>query len=120
MEELRKLISEYKLKNSIDSKTLAKLLSISMKKLNDIEDGKVELEQQEIDALKEILMQKSKDAGRKTVKILDLIFRLVATIMPLVVIILSIYNFSNSKILISLLAIGVACLSMTTLPKIEK
>jgi transcriptional regulator with XRE-family HTH domain len=122
MEDLRKAIIEYKEKNKVSDKELAEKLSLTTTKLKSIEEGKTNLSKEEIDALINILNQKTSNntSSKKAVRILDLIFRFMATIMSLVVVILSIYNFSNTKTLIALLAIGVACLSITTLPKIEK
>jgi len=123
MDELIKLIAEYKDNNKISTDELASQISISVDQLKDIESGNKKLEKQEIERITQILTKeetKTDGSGKKVVRILDLIFRLTATIMPLVVVILSIYNFKNTNILITLLAVGVACLSMTTLPKIDK
>lgn len=120
MEELKNLISLYKEKNSISDDDLAKHLSVSKDVLNDIELGKSDINDSEIARLKSLLQNKPEKTKSQVSRMLDLIFRLVATIMPLVVIILSIYKFGSLSTLISLLAVGVACLSMTTLPKKDR
>ena len=119
MEDLIKNLNSYKDKEGMSVGELAKKISITEDKLNKILEGNENLEESEITRINEII-KVNKNINRKIVKILDLVFRLCAFIMPLVVIILSIYHFNNLKIMITLLSVGVACLAMTTLPKIEK
>ena len=64
--------------------------------------------------------QKSKFNSRKLVKLLDLIFRLVAMMMALSVLLLCINGNVETNTLIVLLSIGVVCSSLTILPRIEK
>lgn len=120
MQELIKEIKEYKERNGLTDEKCAEILEISVEKLNDIKENKVNLEKSEVDKIFNIIQKKSKSKSSRVIKILDLIFRFIATIMPIVVLLLCINNYDNMKHLIVLLSIGVACTSMTILPKIEK
>ena len=120
MDELIEKIKTYKDKYLLTDEKCAESLDVTVDILQKIEKNTVKLEKTEIERLNTILDAKLKSKAKKAVKILDLIFRLVSTIMPLVVMLLCINGYSHVEDMVLLLAIGVACSSITILPRIEK
>ena len=119
MKELNEKIKIYKEKNLLTDEKCAENLSISLETLIDIQNNAIQLDKDEQERILAIVNIKPK-TGRRIVKILDLLFRLISTIMPLVVILLCVNHYQDMRVMIVLLAIGFTCSSMTILPKIEK
>ena len=95
----------------------AKILDIEEDYLSDILNEKIELEDNEIKLIRDKIKQKQ---AKKFGKYLDLIFRLCAVTMALVVLLLTVNGIGDKNVLIIFLSIAVACLSITNLPKNEK
>lgn len=120
MEELNKYLSLYKDKTKATNEECAKLLNITPEQVVQIENNTIKLEETEHKRLLGILQSKTKSLGKKIVKILELVFRFVAMIMPLVVLLLCINVNVNNRTLIILLAIGLVASSIIMLPRNEK
>lgn len=119
MDGLIKEILEYKENNSFSQEECAKNLNVTVAKLKKILDGTTKLTSDEITRIHEIVKPKHKK-GKKIAKILDLMFKLGATIMSLVVLLLCINGYTDVQTLIALLSIGVVCSSVSILPRIDK
>ena len=119
MKELKKDIEKIISKENSSSADIALLLGVEEKLIEGILDESAVLSDDEIVKLSSMLKQKTK-GSRKLNKILDLIFRFATTVMALVVVLLSINGYSNTNVMVTLLAVGLACISITSLPKIEK
>lgn len=120
MEELSKSLFNYKSKTKANNEDCAKLLGLTIEQINDIEKCSLILDEQEQNRLISILQSKTKSHGKKIIKILELIFKFIAMIMPLVVLLLCINGYDNNKILIIILAIGAITTSILSLPRNEK
>ena len=120
MEEIKKNLIIYKNKNKATDEDCAKLLGVSIKQVVAIEKSTLELEETEQKRILAILQSKNKSTGKKIVKVLDLFFRFVSMIMPLVTLLLCINGYSNNKVLITLVSIGAIATSMIILPRNEK
>ncbi|MBE5736443.1 MAG: hypothetical protein E7356_03735 [Clostridiales bacterium] len=119
MKELKKDIEKIISKENTSTAEIAQLLGVDEKLIIGIIDESAVLSDDEVEELSSILKQKTK-GSRKLNKILDLIFRFATTVMALVVVLLCINGYSNTNVMVALLAIGLACISITSLPKIEK
>lgn len=120
MEELKKGIIKYREKNSLNIDECAKVLGISEETLQAIENGtEYTLVDSDVARIKSLVEPKP-SKGKRLIKALDLFFRFCAMVMSLVVVLLCINGYSDSNTMIALLAVGIACSSMTILPKIEK
>ena len=119
MEDLIKDIDKLKSKDNMSNSDIAELLKLDVKVIEAILDGSSNLSIEELADIHVSLKQKTKK-DKKLNKILDLIFRFATTVMALVVVLLSINGYSNTSVMVALLAVGLACISITSLPKIEK
>lgn len=119
MNELRKDIINFRDKKSLSVEDCAKYLSIDVDTLLAIENGTINLSEEEIEKINEIIKPKNRNS-RRIIKILDLIFRFSAMVMGLVVLLLCINGYTETQTLIAMLSIGVVCSALTMLPKIEK
>lgn len=120
MKKLKKKIKKYKDSNKYDNAQCAKNLGLDVDIVEKIFTDEIELDQEEIDRIGSIVDKSTLSIGKRIVKSLDLIFRLVAMIMALVTLLLLINENIDTRTLIVLLSIGLVCSSMTILPKIEK
>ncbi len=120
MEELSKNLRLYKDKTKASNEECATLLNITTEQVVEIENNTIKLDETEHKRILGILQSKTKSLGKKIVKILELVFRFVAMIMPLVALLLCINGYSNNRILILLLSIGVVASSMNMLPRNDK
>lgn len=120
MEELNKNLRLYKDKTKATNEECASLLNITTEQVIAIENNTAQFDEAEYKRILAILQSKTKTMGKRIVKILELIFRFVATVMPLVALLLCINGYSNNRVLIILLAIGVIASSITMLPRNEK
>jgi len=120
MEELKDLLLVYKEKNNANNYDCAKLLKLSVEQIDQIEAGTLSLDETQLKKYLEILQYKLKPKSKKVLKILELFFRFIAMIMPLVCLLLCISNYTNYKILIVLLSIGVIATSTIMLPRNDK
>lgn len=118
MDELIKIIEKVKLKKNLTDTDIAQILNISEDKVVEILSGKVVIDDGEVDGYIDLLKQQLK--CRKFTKVLDLIFRFSSTVLALVVLLLAINGYSNTSAMIALLAVGLACTTITNLPKIDK
>ncbi len=117
MKDFEKQVLEYQKDNNLDGAALAEKLGISLDELKEIEEGKSSLNDARKDKILDIITKK---ASKRSIKALDLIFRLGAVIMSLVVLLLSINDNIEPNTLIILLSIGVFCSAINSLPKIDK
>lgn len=120
MEDIKKNLKIYKDKNKVTDEECATLLGLNVEQIKNIENSSCELNETEQKRVLEILLSKNKSTGKKIVKILELFFRFVAMIMPLVTLLLCINGYSNLKVLIALVSIGAVATSMIMLPRNEK
>lgn len=120
MEEIKKNLVIYKDKTKATNEDCAKLLGLTVEQVVAIESSTIDLDLAEQKRVLSVLQSKNRSTGKKIVKILDLFFRFVAMIMPLVTLLLCINGYSNNKILITLISIGAIATSMTILPRNEK
>jgi len=122
MKELKKSIIAFQEQNKLTKDDVSKKLNISIEVLEKILNAEVDLDEKEVERILNIIntSNASSSFGRKAVRSLDLIFRFTATILSLVVVILSIYGYNNTKTLIALLAVSVGALAIIKLPRIEK
>lgn len=121
MEELNKYLTLYKDRTNATNQECANLLDLSLDQIVNIENNKQNvLDDNEYKRVLAILQSKTKSTGKRIVKVLELIFRFVAMIMPLVALLLCINGYDNNRILIILLSIGVISSSVIMLPRNEK
>lgn len=120
MEELNKYLSLYKDKTKATNEECATLLNITAEQVAQIENNTIKMEESEQKRILGILQSKTKSVGKKIVKILELFFRFVAMIMPLVALLLCINGYDNNRVLIILLGIGMVASSIIMLPRNEK
>lgn len=116
MNEFVKRILEYKNENKFSTEDCAYKLGITVEEMKEIENEKTSLsEKTQMEILETIEKRR-----RRPNRILELVFKFGATIMALVTLLLSINGTISSNTLIVLLSIGVLCLSIQNLPKIDK
>lgn len=116
MNEFVKRILEYKSENKFSTEDCAYKLGITVEEMKEIENEKTSLsEKTQMEILETIEKRR-----RRPNRILELVFKFGATIMALVTLLLSINGTISSNTLIVLLSIGVLCLSIQNLPKIDK
>lgn len=120
MEEINKYLNLYKEKTKATNEECATLLNITVEQVKEIENNTIKLEETEHKRILGILQSKTKSLGKKIVKILELIFRFVAMIMPLVTLLLCINGSASNRVLITLLSIGFISSSIIMLPRNEK
>ena len=120
MKSLKKKIIKFRDSNKYNNEKCSNLFDIELTKLNKFLADEIEFEQEECDRINEIIDKSTLSVGKRIVKYLDLIFRLVAMVMALVTLLLLINENVETRTLIVLLSIGLVCSSMTILPKIEK
>ncbi len=120
MDELNKSLLTYKEKNKATDEDCANLLGISIDEVKQIEDKTYKSSDVNNKRLSNILQLNTKTIGKRIVKILDLIFRFLAMIMPLVAMLLCINGYSDTKTLVTLLSIGAVATSIMMLPRNEK
>ena len=120
MEEIKKNLLLYKEKNKATDDDCAKLLGLTVKQIIAIEKSTADFDEAEQKRVLAILQSKNKSTGKKIVKILDLLFRFISMIMPLVTLLLCINGYSNNKVMIALMSIGAVATSMIILPRNEK
>lgn len=116
MNDFVKTILEYKNKNKFSSEDCAKKLNISLDEMKEIEGGKTSLSEKFQREILDIIDKRVKRPNR----VLELIFKFGATIMALVTLLLGINGSVSPNTLIVMLSIGVLCLSIQNLPKIDK
>ena len=120
MEEIKKYLIIYKEKTKASNSDCGAILNLTIEQIEQIEAGNLELEESEKNRILAILQSKTRTTGKKVVKILDLFFRFVSTVMALVTLLLCINGYDNLKALITVLAISVVSSSMIMLPRNEK
>lgn len=120
MKQLVEAIKAFKTKNSYNDSLCASKLGLTEEVLKGVLDGSIKLGTDECDRINEIIEGKSKFNSKKFIKLLDLIFRLVAMVMAVTVLMLCINGVAETETLIVLLSVGVVCSSLTILPRIEK
>lgn len=116
MNDFVKIILEYKNENKFPTEDCAKKLNISIDEMKEIEGGKTSLSEKSQREILEMIEKK----GKRPNRVLELIFKFGATIMALVTLLLGINGSVTPNTLIVLLSIGVLCLSIQNLPKIDK
>ncbi len=116
MNDFIKKILEYKNENKFSTKDCASRLGITVEEMKEIENGETSLSEK---TQMEILEGMEKKRRRPN-RILELMFKFGATIMALVTLLLGINGSVSPNTLIVLLSIGVLCLSVQHLPKIDK
>lgn len=112
-----KVIS-FKVENKLTDEDCARKLCVDINFIKNIELESKKLTEEEKQRILKIIDSKQKN--KRNIKILDLVFRFLAMVMVLTVLMLSINENIDTRALIILLSIGLFCTSVTMLPKIEK
>lgn len=116
MNDFVKKILEYKEENKYSSEACAKKIGISIDEMKEIEGGKSSIDPQ----IQVEIMEMMDRRKRRPTRILELIFKFGATIMALTVLLLAIDGKTKPTTMFVLLSIGLLCLSIQNLPKIDK
>lgn len=116
MDDFLKKILEYKNENKFTTEDCATRLGITVEEMKEIETGKTSIsEKKQMEILDGMEKKRKRPNG-----VLELVFKFGATIMALVTLLLGINGSVSPNTLIVLLSIGVLCLSIQNLPKIDK
>lgn len=113
-----KKVKTFKEENNLTDDDCARKLGVDIKIIKNLTTEAKTLEKAEKERI--IALIDGKQKNKKISKILDLVFRFVAMVMALTVLLLCINENVDTRSLIVLLAIGLVCSSMTILPKIDK
>lgn len=116
MNDFVKKILEYKEENKYSSEACAKKIGISIEEMKEIEGGKTSIDPKVQEEIMELLDRRK----RRPTRVLELLFKFGATIMALLVLLLAIDGSAKSNTMFVLLSLGLLCLSIQNLPKIDK
>ncbi len=116
MNDFVKKILEYKEENKYSSEACAKKIGITLDEMKEIESGKTSIDLK----IQEEIMELMDRRKRRPTRILELLFKFGATIMALLVLLLAIDGKAKTNTMFVLLSIGLLCLSIQNLPKIDK
>lgn len=116
MNDFVKKILEYKEENKYSSEACAKKIGITLDEMKEIESGKTSIDLKAQEEIMELMDRRK----RRPTRILELLFKFGATIMALLVLLLAIDGKAKTNTMFVLLSIGLLCLSIQNLPKIDK